>query len=754
MADPSEKAASSRNRFGTFGGVFTPSILTILGVVMFMRANFVVGQAGILGAVIILIIAKSISLLTTFSVSAISTNTRVKGGGSYYLISRSLGPEFGGSIGIAYFCALALSVPFYVLGFTEALMKSVPTLAQHGPNVPLYISLGTAVVLFAVAFVGAGWAIRTQYIIMTFLFLAIVAFVGGQVIGFEPARFAENWSGATVENLPCVPVLTFWAVFAIYFPAVTGVDAGLNMSGDLKDPGKSIPRGMLAAVGVGFAVYLAQILLGGGSYPRADMAAEPFESLKDNALFGGVGGVLVVLGVFAATLSSALGSYLGAPRVLQAVSRDRIVRSLGFFAKGSAKGDEPRRALALAGVVTVAVILWANFSEGDALNAVAPVITMFFLYTYGMMNAAAFVEAVGDNPSFRPRFRLFHWITAGAGALGCVVVSVLISPPAAVTAIALVAGFYWYISRQHLRAQFGDARRGWVFASAMRNLSRLATMGEDAKNWRPTPLVFTGNPASREVLIRYAVWLEAGHGIMILANVLEGRIEEHAPLRQAALKQLADYCADDDVHAFPLAVVADDRDQGIRTALQAASVGPIRPNLAVMGWATDPERAERHARSLRVAASLGMGLVLIENRGMPPPPTEEKRIDVWWRGRKNGSLMLLLAHLLTTNDAWARTKIRVLRVVESAEGHGPAVESLRELAQAARIESDAHVLVSDRPYAELLHENSRDATCVFLGFEPPAEGTEAAWHESYGRLLAPLPTAILVSSRGTEDLEA
>jgi amino acid transporter len=120
LADPSEKAASSRNRFGTFGGVFTPSILTILGVVMFMRANFVVGQAGILGAVIILIIAKSISLLTTFSVSAISTNTRVKGGGSYYLISRSLGPEFGGSIGIAYFCALALSVPFYVLGFTEA----------------------------------------------------------------------------------------------------------------------------------------------------------------------------------------------------------------------------------------------------------------------------------------------------------------------------------------------------------------------------------------------------------------------------------------------------------------------------------------------------------------------------------------------------------------------------------------------------------------------------------------------------------
>ncbi|MHC4915182.1 MAG: amino acid permease, partial [Planctomycetota bacterium] len=315
------------NRFGTFGGVFTPSILTILGVIMFMRANFVVGHGGIRNAVLILLIAKSITLLTALSASAIGTNMRVRGGGAYYLISRVLGPEFGGAIGIALFCALALSVPFYILGFTEALVRSVPVLEPHFS----LLTFAGAAVLFFVAYVGAGWAIKTQYVIMTFLFLAIVAFTGGQIANFSAERFAANWGPADAARMPSgTVVLSFWALFAIYFPAVTGIDAGINMSGDLGDPTRSIPRGALAAVGVGFMVYLSQMLLGGGAYERyaadgPNMIEQPYQLLRDFALFGQVGAIAVVLGVFAATLSSALGSYLGGPRVLQAVSRDRIL---------------------------------------------------------------------------------------------------------------------------------------------------------------------------------------------------------------------------------------------------------------------------------------------------------------------------------------------------------------------------------------------------------------------------------------------
>ncbi len=757
MAENTDGTPPRGNRFGTFGGVFVPSILTILGVIMFMRANYVVGHAGILNAIIILVIAKSLTLLTTLSASAISTNMRVRGGGAYYLISRVLGPEFGGSIGMALFCALALSVPFYILGFTEALVSSFPGAdGGQGPLAPYFslITFGAAAVLFVIAYVGAGWAIKTQYVIMVFLFLAIAAFMGGQIANFSAERFAENWGSGNARNLPGVSVLPFWALFAIYFPAVTGIDAGINMSGDLEDPGRSIPRGSLAAVGVGFAVYLAQMLLGGGAYARPDMVAKPYNLLRDYALLGQLGMFAVILGVFAATLSSALSSYLGAPRVLQAVSRDRIVSWLGFLGKGSPDKDEPRRALVFTSVITAGVLVFAMFSKGDALNAVAAVISMFFLCSYGMINAAAFVEAVGDNPSFRPRFRLFHWATAGLGALGCAVAMVLISPAAAITAILAISGFYWYVRRQKLVSQFGDARRGWVFSAAMRNLHSLAGMAEDEKNWRPTPLAFVGNPASREELVRYAVWLEAGHGMVILANILTGQIEEHAAHRRAALKQLADLCEEDDVHAFPLVMVAEDHDQGVRNVLQLAAVGPVRPNMVVMGWSGEPERVAPYWRNLDVAASLGMGVVLIAPRGMPPGEGAPRRIDVWWRGQKNGALMLLLAHLLRSNDEWEDGEVRLLRMVENAEGREPAEKALVELAHEARLEVTPEVIVSSGPFSEVLHEHSGDATCVLLGFELPGEGEREARHQALSRLVEGMPTTILVNSRGGEDLTA
>ena len=303
-----KKQITTRNRFGTFGGVFTPAILTILGVIMFMRANFVVGQAGILGALSILVIAKSITFTTTLSLSAISTNMRVRGGGFYFLISRVLGVEFGGAIGIALFFALALSVPFYILGFAEALVLSYPVLVPYFQ----VITLGTALVLFLLVFSGAGWAIKTQFVIMAFLFLAIIAFLGGTLQHFSFTTLQQNLNpGYTPVDLQdsLSPHFSYWVVFAIYFPAVTGIAAGVNMSGDLDDPGRSIPRGTLAAVGVGFLVYFAQILLCGGAYERNALITAPYELLHDNALFGW--SILVTLGVIAATLSSAVGSYLG-----------------------------------------------------------------------------------------------------------------------------------------------------------------------------------------------------------------------------------------------------------------------------------------------------------------------------------------------------------------------------------------------------------------------------------------------------------
>ncbi|MCF6291160.1 MAG: amino acid permease [Desulfobacterales bacterium] len=747
----SQTPARNRNLFSTFGGVFTPAILTILGVIMFMRANFVVGRAGIIGAVIILLIAKSITLTTTLSISAISTNMQVRGGGSYFLISRVLGPEFGGAIGIALFSALALSVPFYILGFTEALVLSFPALAPYFQA----ITLGTALFLFSLACFGAGWAIRLQYLIMIFLFLAVAVFLGGALVRFSPEVFVRNLSPSYTAPVPdglAGVRFSFWTIFAIYFPAVTGIDAGLNMSGDLRDPGRSIPRGTLAAVGVGFLVYLAQMILCGGAYPREQLITMPYELLHDNALFGWT--ILVTLGVVAATLSSALGSYLGAPRVLQAISRDRLLNFLRFFGQGSPGADEPRRALLLTLVITIAVLLWAgNESGGASLNAVAAVITMFFLYSYGMINLAAFTEDFGDNPSFRPRFRFFHWGSALAGAVACLAVSFLINWPTAIVAVLLIAALLWFLKKHHLRATFGDARRGFVFQSVRNNLLKLRSLPEDPKNWRPVILAFSGTPEERETLIYFAVWLEARRGLVYLAHILVGDFAELAPRRPAAVRRLIRFCNDKEIDAFPVVVVADTVEKGVTILLQSTVTGPVYPNLALLGWSKNAGHLSSYATQLRTAAGLGMSLVLLESE-QAPDPEKEKRIDIWWRGQKNGDLMMLLAYLLTSNWQWSHSRVRVLRVVENEAGREPARMALEELIDRARVEAAAEILVSRESIVDIVHDRSRDADCVFLGFDIPAPELEREWFRMYGRFVKGMPTVVLVNSRGHEGLLA
>ncbi|CAM2066399.1 Amino acid permease [Sulfidibacter corallicola] len=738
----------SRNQFGTFGGVFTPSILTILGVIMFLRAGFVIGQSGILGAIIILALCKLITTFTAASIAAVCTNMQVRGGGAYFMISRVLGPEFGGAIGIALFFAQALSVPFYILGFTEALVVTFPNLTDYFQ----IIALISAALLFVISYVGATWAIKAQYFIMALLGLSIIVFMGGAFMRFSPETLSANWEAGYTLIPDAEGSYNFWIILAIYFPAVTGILAGVNMSGDLRNPTQSIPQGTFQAVAVGFVIYLIQIFACGAAFNRSELIERPFEILKDHAMFGM--GWLVVAGMFAAALSSALGSYLGAPRILQAVARDRILEVLKPFAKGTEQGDEPRRGLIFTGVLTVVVLLVVgNDAGGGALNSVAAIITMFFLYTYGMVNLAAFIEAVGDNPSFRPRFRVFHWGTALLGAIGCVGIAFLINSAAALMAVLVLGGLLWFIKTRELQTTFGDARRGFVFAGARKNLLRLTMMEEDPKNWRPTVLVFTGNPDVREYLVSYGVWLESNRGIVILCNVLVGTFEELGHRRPVALTRLEKFCRDKNIQAFPSVVVAPELMQGISSTLQASAIGPIRPNLVMFGWSSELDRMSVLLRYLRIAERMGMGLILLYARGMPEPRTK-KRIDVWWRGHKNGELMVILAHLLSRNWEWGRSEIRVLRLIGDSSEREEARTEMDGLIDEARVDAKVELIESGKPFPEILHEASGSSDCVFLGFEPPAKGAEEPWHQAYKAMLRRMPTTILVSSTGIEDMRA
>lgn len=729
------------NKLGTFGGVFTPSILTILGVIMFMRAGYVIGEAGIFHALLILLLAKTITTLTALSISAVSTNTPVSGGGAYFLISRSLGPEFGGAIGLALYSAQAISVPFYILGFTEALVRTFPEMNCHFQP----IALTAAAVLFFIAYVGAKWAIKTQYLIMAILCIAILAFLGGAVIHFQGDQFFANWSFQY-----STPGASFWRVFAIYFPAVTGIMAGVNMSGDLKNPGRSIPWGTLLAVGTGFLVYALQILLVGGAQLRVQLLNASFETLCDQALFGSR--FMVVAGVFAATLSSALGSFLGAPRVLQAVARDNVVEPLRPFAKGSPRGDEPHRALGLTLAVTVAVIFWAGQdSAGGAFNVLAAVVTMFFLYTYGMVNLAAFVESSSGNPSFRPRFKYYHWLPAMFGALACAGTALLIDTLAAVLAFFAVAGLYGLLCRRVLQVRFGDARWGFAYSRLRRYLLKLARFPFHPKNWRPTVLVLTGNPETRFTMAMYGLWIGEERGLVVLARVLVGDIVEIANLRQIAITQLDRFIQDNEFNALSTVLVSRDLDEGFTALLQGHFIGPLRPNLVLMGWSSDRERAETFARRLNSVRLLGMSLILVKDNGLPKRDRPQ-RIDLWWRGLDNGALLIMLAHLLTLSWGEANAKIRLLRLVSDEAGRQPSTESLQKLVAAARVTAQVEILVSTDSFPEVLKRHSQDAAVVLLGFKIPEEGKAEGFHGYFEEMLSGLPTTLLICSSGEVDV--
>ena len=252
---------------------------------------------------------------------------------------------------------------------------------------------------------------------------------------------------------------SFWGLFAIFFPAATGIMAGVNMSGNLKNPTRSIPLGTLGAIVVATIVYGAQIIICGGAIPREVLINKPYHSLLQIAPFHT--GFLVTIGVFSATLSSAIGSLLGRPRVLQSLGEDRILKPINFFS-GLSKSGEPHRALIFTFIVGLLVVYFVgNGSEGGALNMVASIVTMLFLWTYGITNLAAFVESFSRNPSFRPRFKFFHWFPALAGACACFAVSFLVDAVAATFAVVFVGGLSLYVRKYILTASFGDAQRGF-----------------------------------------------------------------------------------------------------------------------------------------------------------------------------------------------------------------------------------------------------------------------------------------------------
>ena len=709
--------------FGTFQGVFTPSILTIIGVVMYLRFGWMLGNVGLATSLVIVTIGSAITLLTGLSISALATNMRMKGGGAYFMLSRSFGAEAGAAMGIPLALAQTIGVSFYVAGFSEALVNSpLPFVGSWDPRC---VGFATLTVLAAVSTFSADLALKSQYLIMGAIVFSLVSFF----LGSAPASLAP----VAPETVP--PTLGFWPVFAVFFPAVTGILAGVGMSGDLKNPARSIPLGTIAAVLTGYAIYMAiPVFLSGYVSDSAVLKTDTMIFVRCAKWT-----FPILLGVWAATLSSAVGSFLCAPRVFQALARDRIMPRI--FARGWGATDDPRFG-SLGCFAIAAACLWF----GD-INAIAPVLTMFNLSTYALLNLSAALESAMGNPSWRPTFR----VRASFSFLGfvmCIVAMFMISPGWTFVALACETLIFWVVKRRALNARWGDMRTGLWVALARWAMFKLDGMRHDLRNWRPDVLAFTELPQKSPDVIDMARAISGGRGMVTLASVVPkaaGALERIGEL-SGILRSTAEKRR---LLAFPRVYASDDPFGTMRTLIDAYGFGPFVPDTVLVGVPMkEPQLRSISALASFIAERRRSAVFVRERSGRENPGEKTARIDVWWRGQnRNGPFMLALAWLMVQTME-RKTRIRLCRVSEKGV---PAAESerlLRAFLRASRVEADVFVRDFDPDVSpvSVIAEVSADARWTFIGLRPPKAGEPSECYADYFRQMrevtASLPSAV------------
>jgi hypothetical protein len=530
----------------------------------------------------------------------------------------------------------------------------------------------------------------------------------------------------------------FWFVFAVFFPAVTGFTAGIGMSGDLEDPRKSIPRGTILAVVTGFLTYLLVVaLLGLSSRISFEELAMPGIAWTKVAVLGAW---LIFPGIWGAILSSAFGSVLGGPRVLQALASDGLAPR--FLARLSKTG-QPTIATWSSGAIALAAV-----SLGE-LNTVAQFVTILFLTLYVTINLSAGLEKLVGDPSYRPTINI-PWYVSLVGSLGAVSVMFMISPTACVAAIALESALYVYLSRRALRKQWGDVRAGFWVALVRFALLQLRRHSSDPRNWRPMILLFVGDVAKRIGLVRLADWFNQNRGLVTACQIIEGNLEEEHVDVRTTRQQMEDVLDREDLIAFSEVKVVPDYESGIIDITQANGIAGLQSNTVMFGWPKKPERLEALLRIMRVVSKVGKSTI-IARLCWAHAPRQKKRIDIWWRGKqRNGDLMMLLAHLLNLNPEWEDARIMVRSVVASEQERDDMAASLSALIPETRIQAETEVVVKppDRTVTEIMHEYSRSATVVFLGLMEPRPGQEPEYASRLMELVGGFNTTILVRNAG------
>ncbi|MCB9208186.1 MAG: Na-K-Cl cotransporter [Ignavibacteriales bacterium] len=667
---------SSHHKFGTFGGVFTPDVLTILGVIMFLRLGWVVGNAGLLGAILIIVLAKIITICTGLSMSSITTNIKIGAGGPYSIIAKSLGLEAGGSIGIPFYFSQSLSAALYIIGFTEGWLMIFP---EHNS---VLVSLITAAVLFIISYSGAKHAIRVQYIIFAIIILSVLSFF------LTPS--------APIDNVTLIGEFEdadFWHVFAIFFPAVTGIMAGANLSGDLKNPRKSIPKGTLSAIGFTLLIYILMAVFS-ATYISTDELRTNQMYMVDYAIWG----PLVIMGILAATFSSALGSLIGAPRILQALANQQTIPLSNIFEKLS-PNHEPRNAIIFTGgIIVVSLIL------GD-LDALATLITLFFLITYGTLNLVVFIQQSMKIISFRPTFKISR-IIPFIGAIGSFLMMMLISPIFSLLAISTIVSLYIWLSKKGLKADWGDIRGG-MFLVLAEVASRIAArFPRHQVAWKPDLLIPIENPQSSvgSLLFIRSITYPSG-SIYTFTVTIENVVETKKDLTQAILPLKSE-------NILVSATVLEDKDflHGAKLVIQTLQGGALRPNTLFLTLGSDEKKDGIINELVNYAKINELGTLILRQHKRTAFGLQ-RDINLWLRDKSpNWHLAILISLQLQIN--WGG-KINLVTVANDKKDEQRLYKFLNAISEQTRLPSLTEFKVLTGNFTDVIKEAPRADINIF-----------------------------------------
>ncbi|MCF8236897.1 MAG: hypothetical protein K9I85_01965 [Saprospiraceae bacterium] len=710
---------SNQKKFGAFAGVFTPSLLTILGVIMYMRLGWVVGNAGLVGTIMIILIAHVISITTGLSISSIATDKKVGAGGVYYVLSRSLGLPIGGAIGMTLFTGTALSIALYLIGFAESFN---PYLGLDAGINGLRLGGSLALlVMTIIALISTSFALKTQFFIMAAIALSLISIFFGVSPGVpETLSFVPGEGSVSMET-----------VFAVFFPAVTGFTAGIAMSGDLKDPKKAIPMGTLWAIAVGFAVYLGLAVFIFYSVDQELLRTDNNILLK-LALFAPA----VVAGIWGATLSSALGGILGGPRILQAMSVDKITPK--FFAKGVGKGNDPRNALIFTVLIAEAGILIGE------LDTIARICSMFYLTAYGFINLSFFLESWASS-DFNPSFKAKKWVGL-AGFIATFVVMFRLDMLAMVAAFVVIGGIYFWLAKKQLALGSGDVW-GSVWSSVVKTgLRRMDDKQDSQRNWKPNVLLFSGGTTHRPHLLEFSKELVGHRGIVTNFDLYEN---QEATLLFPKNQQSVNDEVLKKYGVFGRRLEVKNIFKGIESIASTFGFSGIEPNTILMGWAKNTADPVWFAQMTQKLMDLDYNVLYLDyddRFGF----REYAQIDLWWRGvDSNAELMLNISKFLVASELWRSAQIRILLVDDTNSNIKIIGKKIRHILEEQRVSASIKVIgnaTDNRALYELMKIYSSDTDLVLVGI-PEVQLEEAGTFVSHTNdLVRTIGTTLLVKA--------